>query len=66
MTPDSAELFDSFTQSIVNKDVDSKRDLFNDDATYIVYAQPYKPVSGKHSLRVFTRALSLINWTVVP
>lgn len=53
MTPDSSELFDSFTQSIVKKDIEKMMDLFNDDATYIMYAQPYKPVSGKHSLRAF-------------
>lgn len=53
MDTSPGKLFDSFTEAIVKKDINKMMNLFNDDATYIVYAQPYKPVTGKSSLKPF-------------
>ena len=44
-------LFDSFCEAIAKKDLDKMLSLFNDDAVYTVYAQPYKPLIGKNALR---------------
>ncbi len=53
MVSDLIKLFDAFTEAVVKKDIDKMMSLFNEDAAYIVYAQPYKPVSGKSTLRTF-------------
>lgn len=48
-----AELFDSFCEAIAKKDLQKMLSLFNEDATYTVYAQPYKPITGKVALKPF-------------
>jgi len=53
MVSDLVKLFDSFCEAIAKKDLNKMLSLFNEDATYTVYAQPYKPVSGKAALKPF-------------
>ena len=53
MVSDLVKLFDSFCEAIAKKDLNRMMSLFNDDAVYTVYAQPYKPVVGKKALKPF-------------
>jgi ketosteroid isomerase-like protein len=53
MVSDLEKLFDSFCSAIENKDLNKMLSLFNDDAVYTVYAQPYKPIVGKTALKPF-------------
>jgi ketosteroid isomerase-like protein len=53
MASDLVKLFDSFCEAIAKKDLNKMLSLFNEDATYTVYAQPYKPVSSKAALKPF-------------
>jgi ketosteroid isomerase-like protein len=53
MVSDLEKLFDSFCEAIAKKDLKKMLILFNEDATYTVYAQPYKPITGKLALKPF-------------
>lgn len=50
------KLFDSFCEAIAKKDLKKMLSLFNEDATYTVYAQPYKPIMGKAALKSMMEA----------
>jgi limonene-1,2-epoxide hydrolase len=47
------DLFDAFTDGLAKKDLNKIVKLFAEDATYTVYAQGYKAVSGKSAIRAF-------------
>ena len=53
MVSELVKLFDSFCEAIAKKDLNKMLSLFNDDAVYTVYSQPYKPVVGKNALKPF-------------
>ena len=53
MANDPLRLFDSFCEAIAKKDLNGMMSLFNEDATYAVYAPFYTPVIGKHALKPF-------------
>ncbi len=53
MISDPMKLFDSFCEAIAKKDLNKMLNLFNEDATYTVFAQPYKPIIGKNAMKPF-------------
>jgi len=53
MSPELINLFDAFTDGLEKKDLNRIVNLFAEDAAYIVYAQGYRPVSGKRAIRAF-------------
>jgi len=53
MSDELIKLFDTFAEGLEKKDLNKIVNLFTKDATYIVYAQGYKPVQGKQAIRVF-------------
>ncbi len=56
MPGNTIKLFDSFCEAIAKKDLNKMLSLFNEDATYTVYAQPYKPITGKVALKSMMEA----------
>jgi len=55
MGDELTKLFDAFTEGLAKKDVNKIVNLFTKDATYVVYAQGYKPVSGKQAIRALMK-----------
>lgn len=53
MSDELIKLFDDFTDGLAKKDINKIVNLFTEDATYIVYAEGYKPISGKRAIRAF-------------
>jgi limonene-1,2-epoxide hydrolase len=56
MPSKTLKLFDSFCDAIGKKDLNKMLSIFNEDATYTVYAQPYKPIRGKAALKTMMEA----------